>query len=126
MIEAREVVSRLMSFGYDCIDTDLPLIAFAIKKITDDVRNYTNVDGTPESLDCRLIDAVCGEILGMKLALGALPSLEGIPEKITSMTQGDVSISYSPNASPEEKLKSCINGLMIRPMDLNKFRVMTW
>lgn len=126
MIEVREVVSRLMAFGYDCVDTDIPLIAFAIKKITDDVRNYTNVDGTPESLDCRLIDAVCGEILGMKLALGTLPSLENIPEKITSMSQGDVSVSYAPNASPEEKLMACIESMKIRPSDLDKFRVLSW
>lgn len=126
MISAIQVVSRLMAFGYDAIDTDLPLVEYAIKKITDDVRNYTNVDGTPESLDCRLIDAVCAEILGMKLALGTLPMLEGVPEKIKSMTQGDVSVTYNASDSLETKLKACIDAMKLRPADLNKFRVMVW
>lgn len=126
MIETREVVSRLMAFGYDCIDTDMPLIAFAIKKVCDEVKAYLNTDGTPEALDCKIIDAVCAEILSLKLTMNQLPSINELPEKIASMSQGDVSVTYMTDSTPEEKLKLYLESLKIRPIDMDGFRVLVW
>ncbi len=90
------IAGRLAGLGYEISEDDAELISFCSKKVENDIKNRTNLADIPEGLREVFIDRVCGEVLMSKLMSGELDGGEG---GVKSITEGDVSVSFSGGVS---------------------------
>lgn len=125
LITVENVVTRLRTLGYDAIDDDLALVEYTIRKVGTDIMNYCNVDKVPPLLRFRYIDAVCGEILQLKLSQNALPNLAPVVNGVTSIKQGDTQVSFG-ESTQSEQLSKQLEALALTKGELNRFRRLVW
>lgn len=118
-----DVVLRLKGFGYEVVSDDDAFIGYLISSVEQNLKNLTNLSTVPEGLHYEWVDAVCGEFLRAKLSTG---KLENVGRLITSISEGDTSVSYSDKATPESQLLTCLDKLKINPSSVIRYRVMVW
>lgn len=126
MLNTVDVVSRLRMFGYDVIDDDVTLIDYSCQSMEQRICNYCNVKEPPDELLFIATDAVCAEILRLKLIKGELPNIDDVLKAITSIKEGDVQISYTGNDTAYKQLTLILDAMDLKPSILNKFRKMVW
>lgn len=122
------VIQRLLSFGYEVTDVDAWTIAFTMQKITNQILNEINHPFIPEGLNEMFVDKVCGEFLMMKHDLGSL-NLSGLDldGAVQSIKEGDTTVTFSADGSPEAKLNELLSWLMHgKEGDLVCYRRMRW
>lgn len=121
MIEREEVITRLCTLGYAATENDNPLIDYLIDSVYQSVLNETNCDEMPEGLKFVAIDMVCGQILTSKLANNQID----VEQVVTSIREGDTSVSYANGGDPKEFLKTYYSNL-IHNKQLYKYRKLVW
>lgn len=128
MLNVVDVMSRLRTFGYDAIDEDLLLADYTCRKVEQQICNYCNLtlDEIPEALLFDATDAVCAEILKMKLVRGELPNLDKVLKSVSTIKEGDTQISYGGADTYAELLTGMLDGMRLTPLQLNKFRRFVW
>lgn len=127
LFNKESITERLKSFGYEVTEDDDWMLTFCMEKVTKTIMNYCNVSTIPEDLNPTAIDMVCGEFLRIKRQTGQLQigglDFSGI---VTSIKQGDTSVSFSSGMSDEEKVDTLIEYLADGKDDLLCYRRMYW
>ena len=120
-----KIEQRLIGWGYTMEDIDFFAVEFLISKVENYIHNYCNIAETPKELEETEIDMICVEFLKGKALSGGL-DLSGIQiDSISSITEGDVSVSYSGGST-------CVLSQHYEDMkrkfeaDLIPFRAMRW
>ena len=94
MVKREDIVKRLTQLGYIPEEYDYEQIDFELKKMSNYVLNYCNIDTIPEIVEPRLIDRVCSEYLFYKKNSGQLEGFD-YDFVIKSIKEGDTSITYA-------------------------------
>lgn len=118
-----EIKLRLSSFGYTMLPEDEPLLDYLSKKLVETVKNLTNLDEVPEGLHYKIVDGVCAEFLESKFSTGKLDNISNI---VKSIQEGDTTINFSENSTPEAKFLSCIEAMRFNPNYTAKYRKLVW
>lgn len=121
-----DVKARLNNLGFETSEADDATLAFLISKISQTVKNECNVEEVPEELKYRLIDWVCGEFLQAQFDLGKI-DLEGLDlSGITSIKEGDTTVSYGTGTSGATQFYDLINTLLSGKVEILCFRKLRW
>lgn len=128
-----DVKQRLGSLGVlvssEPSNSDDVILEFTIDKITNRIKNKTNLSEMPEGLYEIAIDMVVGEFLFLKKSMGQL-NIETIDfSPFTKQVQdGDTNVTFAveANSTPEAKFDAFINYLRHDEVDFIKYRVLTW
>jgi len=127
-----DIVKRLTSLGYTFnADKDGWVIGFVIDKVTNLIKNETNLAEIPEGLYQIAVDMICGEFLKAKKASGDLGGfvIDLNTAALQKESQGDTSFSWAVDKtqSAEERLDALIEHLLNygRPQFL-RFRRFLW
>lgn len=127
LFDKESITERLKSFGYEVTEDDDWMLTFCMEKVTKTIMIQCNVSTIPENLNPTAIDMVCGEFLQIKKQTGQLQmgdlDLSGV---VTSIKQGDTSVSFDSGTSDEEKVDTLIAYLMNGKDDLLCYRRMYW
>ena len=121
------ITKRLESLGYEVMDSDEWVLIFCMEIVKKDIANQCNMSTIPEGLVPSAIDMVCGRFLFElrqygRLHLGDL-DLDGV---ITSIKQGDTSVTFDTTCSDESKFNALVSYLTDRKDDLLCYRRMYW
>lgn len=111
MIMLEDVTARLVSFGYTVTENDTWMLNFIIQKVENHIKNDCNVDAVPGGLYNIAVDMVVGEFLFGKKSTGQLTGFN-LEATVKQIQEGDTSVSFSGELSPEQRLDSVINYLM--------------
>ncbi len=95
------------------------ILDFAFDKVVDDVSNYTHLDieQLPEKLDNTIVSMVIGVMNEFKLN-------ESAGSEVSSLTEGDTSISFVSPVEAYQKLSSVNTVTSDYYLMLNQFRVL--
>ncbi|KRO16634.1 head-tail connector protein [Lacticaseibacillus saniviri] len=109
--------------GQEQVDYDL-IIDYAIEKVLWDVSNYTNVEVAelPVALDMVIISLVNNVLMERAF----LKPADGDGQAITSISEGDTSVSYRDPVSVYKTLSGIDTVTSDYRSQLNKFRVVVW
>ena len=112
-----DIILRLASLGYTFDgEKDGWVIGFIIDKVTNTIKNETNLSEIPEGLYQIAVDMACGEFLKAKKASGDLGGFEINLDSamLKQKSQGDTSFSFAVDKmqSAEERLDAVINHLL--------------
>ncbi len=127
------VKQRLSSLGItipgEPSSTDEVILSFTIDKITNHIKNKTNLSEIPNGLHEIAIDMVVGEFLFMKKGMGQLniDTIDFSPFA-KQVQDGDTNVTFAveANSSPEAKFEALVNYLQHNDTDFVKYRVLTW
>ena len=109
------VINRLISFGYPPKDVDLWELSFIMLDVENRIKNSCNTTSIPEGLNCVAVDMICGQFLMNRKNSGRLElSNLDLSGAITSITEGDVSISFDAGSTDEQKFDQLLNYLMTK------------
>lgn len=126
-----DVKKRLSSLGIavssEPSSSDDLILSFTIDKITNHIKNKTNLTTVPAGLKEIAIDMVIGEFLFLKKGIGQL-DIETIDfSPVAKQVQdGDTNVTFGDGATPESRFDSLVAYLQHNDVDLLKFRVLTW
>lgn len=108
-------LNRLVSLGYTPKEADLWELSFVMSDVENRIKNSCNTGSIPEGLFNVAVDMMCGKFLKIRKDSGRLElSTLDLSGAITSITEGDVSISFDASATDEQKLNQLINYLMTK------------
>lgn len=108
-------LNRLVSLGYTPNEADLWELSFVMSDVENRIKNSCNTSSIPEGLFNVAVDMMCGKFLKIRKDSGRLElSTLDLSGAITSITEGDVSISFDASGTDEQKLNQLINYLMTK------------
>lgn len=119
----RMITKRLGELGYETKESDFELLLFCKNKVENYIKNYCNLPAVPEGLTEIFIDRACGEFLFSKLGNGRINSDELGNSEIRSISEGDVSVTFSEKNNAEkliERLLRCGGD------EINCYRKIRW
>lgn len=119
----QRILDRLESLGVVPADVPAFSIAFAIQKTEQYIKNFCNVRKIPEGLAFWLVNRVCGEVLEERLNSGGLQDVEQI---VTSIKEGDTSVSFDSGSSKMGLIQSQIKALKGEDGELLCYRTIRW
>ena len=106
------VLRRLESFGYEVTEADAFGIAFSVQKSELNIKNECNIAEVEEGLYPTLCDMSCGDFLTVKYQTGKLALADiDLDGAITSISEGDTSITFDRTASDAEKFRALVSAL---------------
>ena len=109
----RAVLNRLTSFGYLPKEEDSWELSFVMLNVENHIKNSCNTTSIPEGLLNVAVDMTCGEFLMNRKNSGRLEISDlDLSGAVTSISEGDVSISFDTNSTDEEKFNQLINYLI--------------
>lgn len=108
---------------------DEMLLTFAIDKVTNHIKNQTNLSSIPDGLREVAIDMVVGEFLFTKKALGTL-NIDSLNFEVMvkQVQDGDTNVVYAveEGMSTEKQFNSFISYLQHPNTDFARYRVLSW
>ena len=107
MITSKQVANKLKLLGYNILDGENEILEILIDEVRDYILNYCNIKEVPAELNSVWTNLVCQKYLQNKLALG---DMEGI-ENISSISEGETSISYDNSNSSIARMQKLIDKL---------------
>lgn len=127
-IKKDDVILRLKSLGYNIDEGDNVTLEFAVNGTEQYIKNFCNITEIPAELYYVAVDMAAGTLLKTKQATGfnVCENLDFESDSIKSITEGDVSITYSESNSAAAKYKALIDSLCNRESELLAFRKMRW
>lgn len=109
------VLKRLKSFGCCLKEEDSWAICFAIQKTENTIKNSCNTTSIPEGLFHIAVDMACGEFLFAQKQTGQLNIADlDLSGAITSISEGDTTVSFAAGGSDEDKFNTLVNFLMTK------------
>ena len=107
------VLKRLVSFGYFLKEDDSWELSFVMLKVENQIKNSCNTTSIPEGLYHVAADMICGEFLLNRKNSGRLELADlDLSGAITSISEGDVSISFADGSTDEDKFNLLLDFLM--------------
>lgn len=122
------VKQRLENMGYTFIETDDFILNFLIEKVETVIKNNCNISVIPDELKTIAVDMTIGYFLKEKKST-AIESVIGLDlsQAISSIREGDTSITYANGNTPEEKLNKLIDYLINDSEEiLVSYRCLKW
>lgn len=128
-----DVKKRLDSLGIpissESSSSDGLILSFSIEKITNHIKNQTNLSKIPQGLNEIAIDMVVGEFLYLKKGTGQL-KLDSIDFTVMAkrVQDGDTDTEFvvDTKSTPEAKFDELVSYLQHNEVDFVKYRVLTW
>lgn len=109
------VLRRLDSFGYKVTEEDAFGIAFSVQKSETNIKNDCNITEIPEGLQQTLCDMSCSDFLSVKYRTGKLNLSDlDLDGAISSVSEGDTSISFDKSTTDEGKFNALVSTLSER------------
>lgn len=103
------IAKRLGELGCEVSQADSELLLFCKNKVENYIKNYCNLPAVPDGLFEIFVDRICGEFLFLKLESGQLDS-ESLGEiGIKSVTEGDISVSFSGEGGVRKLIEFLMN-----------------
>lgn len=120
------VTQRLLSLGHTVVPEDGWLLGFAVQKAESCFKIHCNLDVIPDELRTVEVDMICGEFLLAKKQSGRLEGYE-FEAAVKSISEGDVSVSYSGDSTPEQQFDTLLQRL-VHPSDdvFAAYRRISW
>lgn len=110
-------------------NADEMIINFCIDKVTNHIKNQTNLNEIPEGLIEIAVDMVVGDFLYTKKSMGQL-NIETLDfDLIAKQVQdGDTNVTFAVEAksTPEAQFNSFISYLRHEETDFIRYRVLLW
>lgn len=129
----QEIKDRLRSLGIAVSsepgNADEAIINFSMDKVTNHIKNQTNLNKIPEGLFEIAVDKVVGEFLYLKKSMGQLDVSTLNFDLVAKQVQdGDTSVTFvvNDNSTPEGQFNILIDSLRNSETDYAKYRVLTW
>ena len=122
------VLKRLVSFGYFLKEDDSWELSYFIANVESQIKNSCNTTSIPEGLSYAAVDMICGEFLMNRKNSGRIELSDlDLAGAITSISEGDVSVSFDTNSTDEVRFNQLINYLMNKGKgDFICFRKLKW
>ena len=109
------IINRLISFGYPPKDVDLWELSFIMLDVENRIKNSCNTTSIPEGLNCVAVDMICGQFFMNRKNSGRLELSDlDLSGAITSITEGDVSISFDAGSTDEQRFNQLMTYLMTK------------
>ena len=119
------VKKRLEILGYEHDPSEDSVIDYVIQMTAQTIRNTCNRFDIPESLEYVWCDMVCGELLGTKLAMGKLTSVQ-ISQIATRIKEGDTEVTFAEGIDPRQHLTALFRNMASGNGQLIKHRKLAW
>ena len=124
MITSKQVANKLKLLGYDIPDGESEILEILIDEVRDYILNYCNIKEVPAELNSCWVSLVCQKYLQNKLALGDMEGVEN--GNISSISEGETSISYDNSNSSVARMQKLIDKLGKVENQLIGFRKVKW
>jgi hypothetical protein len=109
------MLNRLQSFGYEVKENDIMSLCFAMQKVGNHINNSCNTTSVPDELFHIAVDMSCGEFLFAKKQTGQLEIADlDLTGAITSISEGDTSVSFASDSTDESRFNDLLNYLMTK------------
>lgn len=125
MISFDDVALRLKGLGYTVSDEEVDSIEYCIKETEEYICNFCNIKNIPLELYNTAIDMCCGSFLKIKNSMNELENYN-LGGALESITEGDISISYSNGISRDVLFDELMNRLSNKDSQLIGFRKIKW
>lgn len=107
------VLNRIQSFGCKITENDAIPLCFAMEKVRNHINNSCNVTSVPDGLFHIAVDMSCGEFLFAKKQTGQLEIADlDLAGAITSISEGDTSVSFNSDSTDESRFNQLLNYLL--------------
>ncbi len=123
----KNVIMRLekLDYKYDSEKDDL-ILKYITDKVEQEIMNRINQSEVPDELRFVLVERVCGEFLYSLRGSNILSDTQ-INAIVSSISEGDTSVSYDVSSSPEAKFDLLITCLRSYGNDeILRFRRLVW
>lgn len=117
------ITRRLGELGYETSTSDKELLLFSKNKVENYIKNYCNLPAVPDGLTEIFIDRVCGEFLFSKFNSGNLNSENSGESEIKSISEGDVSVTFSDKNGTEKLIERLLQS---GGGEINCYRKIRW
>lgn len=124
MITSKQVANKLKLLGYNILDGENEILEILIDEVRDYILNYCNIKEVPAELNSVWTNLVCQKYLQNKLALGDMEGVEN--GNISSISEGETSISYDNSNSSVARMQKLIDKLGKVENQLVGFRKVKW
>lgn len=124
-----QVKQRINSFGIELDPSDDMTLAFVIDKVTNHVKNQTNLNEVSPGLHEIAVDMAVGDFLFTKKSMGLLVvdslNFDLIEKRIQD---GDTTVEYvvDINSTPEANFERLLMSLKHNEADFLRYRVLLW
>lgn len=125
MINPDDVILRLGCLGYTVTDEDSDSIDLCISETEEYICCFCNISVIPLELYNTAVDICCGSFLKLKYSIGELEGYN-LGGALESITEGDISISYTGSISSDVLFDELIKRLMDKDKELIGFRRLKW
>lgn len=125
MINSDDVVLRLKCLGCTVSNEDYDTIDYCIKDTEEYICNFCNIEKVPLELYHTAVDICCGSFIKIKNSMNELEDFD-LRGAISSITEGDVSISYTGGISRDVLFDDLIKRLSDKNSQLVGFRKLKW
>lgn len=102
-------VKRLGELGYAVSQGELETLVFCKNKVENYIKNYCNLAAVPDGLLEIFVERVCGEFLLTKRRSGNLNSENFEDSGVKSITEGDVSVTFSDENYTDKLIEKLLN-----------------
>ena len=102
-----DVLDKLTAFNYEVVENDVSLLILSFSKVETEIKLNCNLSELPANINAVLIDAIVGEFLKLKNAVGTLD----ISKVVASVTMGDTSVNYGTPAQTFDAIISDMTDL---------------
>lgn len=124
MITSKKVANKLKLLGYDIPDRESEILEILIDEVRDYILNYCNIKEVPAEINSCWVSLVCQKYLQNKLALGDMEGVEN--GNISSISEGETSISYDNSNSSVARIQKLIDKLGKVENQLVSYRKVKW
>lgn len=131
MFDVKSVIERLTEIGYEVKESDTFSLTFCVEKVTNTIKNETNLSEVPDGLSNIAVDMAVGEfLLGKKtFAPDDITGLD-LTGVVKEIKEGDTTTSFGIGEStqtPEQRLTTYINYLLnYGKAEFSSYRQLKW
>lgn len=122
------VMIRLVNMSYKLSKKDRFALCISVLKMKENALNYCNITAIPKELYQKVAEMVCGDFLWTKFSSGTL-DMDSIDFSgaITSLTEGDVKVSFGETSSDSDKFSALLQSMMsMEGGGLSSYRKLKW
>ena len=131
MFDVKTVIERLRSIGYEVKEGDEFSLTFCVEKVTNTIKNETNLSEVPDGLSNIAVDMTVGEFLFAKKTFSPddLAGLD-LTSAVKEIKEGDTIVSFGTGEgtmTPEQRLTTYINYLLTYGRtEFSAYRRLVW
>ena len=120
------ITERLAFYGYEPSVEDETALTFLLSKTVNHVKDFCNLTIVPGELESTMVECVTLEFLQALSLSGRLDDVNITVDKVSSISEGDVSISYDSSSSKQTLSDACEKAKQQLDAELLPFRRLRW